>query len=208
MLRSIIGSWVTAWREQYSRRGWVPEQLERVGAARRCRRRAPRRRPRRAQRLVGGGEERVERDVLHEHGTVVARDAGEVEVVVREVDGEREHAQAVVVGRPLAGRKLLRVVAHASGGAARGGACSATRIHHGMRIAASAVIHGGVESSPHSHGWMSVTSGEPSSRRSRNSQRWYSSTFGASSATNRVRSSRAGARRRRARPRSQRGVAA
>ena len=89
----------------------VPEQLERVGLRVDERIEVADVADERAQRLVGGGEERVERDVFHEHGAVVVRDAREVEVVVREVDREREHAQAVVVGRALAGGEVARVVA-------------------------------------------------------------------------------------------------
>ena len=89
----------------------MPEKFERVGVRVDQRIEVAEVSHERAERPVGGGEEGVERDVLHQHGAVVTRDAGEVEVVVREVDGEGEHAQSVVVGRAFAGRKLPGVVA-------------------------------------------------------------------------------------------------
>ena len=89
----------------------MPEQFERVGLRLDERFELTEVADERAERLVGGGEERVERDVLDEHGAVVARDARQFEVEVGEVDGEREHAQAVVVGRAFARRQLTGVVA-------------------------------------------------------------------------------------------------
>ena len=64
----------------------------------------------RSERAVGGGEERVEPDVLDQHRPG-ARHAPEVEVVAPGVHREREHAQAVVVGRALGRGQVAGVVA-------------------------------------------------------------------------------------------------
>ena len=85
-------------------------------------------------------------------------DAAEVEVVALEVDGEREHAQAVVVGRPF-GRRAGGACRSAAGArAGPGGGARRPAPTTACATRASARIHGGVESRPHSHGWMSVTS--------------------------------------------------
>ena len=63
-------------------------------------------------------------------------------------------------------------------------ASDATRNHHGIGIRSSASIHGGVVSSPHSHGWMRVTSPVRFGSRSAYSHEWYATSLGKSSARN------------------------
>ena len=63
----------------------------------------------RLQRAVGGGEHRVECDVLDEHGTITGH-AVQLEAVPLRVNREGEHAEPVIVGRPLGRREIARVV--------------------------------------------------------------------------------------------------
>ena len=159
---SVSGSWVTASREQYCCGRLVPELLERGARARRSSARARGQRRARAQRAVGGGEERVERDVLdqHRHGRAGcgggrSRGAG---------GGRRARACAGRRRRTRARWRAGSACRSGGGGAgAPGGAARRRAATTASATPRSACIHGGVESSPHSHGWMRVTSAEPSS---------------------------------------------
>ena len=125
----------------------------------------------RSERVVGGGEERVEPDVLDEHRPGRAACAG----------GRSRSAGRAPRARACAGRRRRTPARSRGGSGCRSGASAAGAPGAGARRRAattasatprSACIHGGVESRPHSHGWMRVTSGEPSSRRSRSSHAW------------------------------------
>ena len=112
--------------------------------------------------------------------------------------GEVEHAQAVVVARPLARGEVPRVAPHRphEPGEPEGERDPESRATAGSRR--SAAIHGGVVSRPHSQGWMSVTSPVPDGSRSRYSHAWWASSRGTTSARNASRvapSSRSATRR-------------
>ena len=62
---------------------------------------------------------------------------------------------SAALARSAAGANLVSVRKNRTSRTSRNR--NATRIHHGDGIRRSSLIHGGVVSSPHSHGWMSVT---------------------------------------------------
>ena len=158
MVRSLIGSWVTAWREQYSCVGACHSSSSASAWASMSGSRSPTSISARSDRSAAA------KNALNARSsTSTARSSRgmrrEVEVVVLR-DGSRARACAGrLVGRAFAAREVARVVAQGAEQRRRWN-CSARAAHHGIRIAPSARIHGGVVSSPHSHGWMSVISGD------------------------------------------------
>ena len=193
MVRSLMRAWLTASREQYSCVGGCQRSFECCSPARRSMIEVVESRSPTSSTSARSDWLAAAKNALNASPRRARRGrragSGEVEVVVGEVHREREHAQAVVVGRALAGRELTRVVAQRAEERREAESLARRAATTACASRRAACIHGGVESRPHSHGWMSVMSGESSSRRSRNSQRWYASTFGASSATNAARSS-------------------